>query len=106
MLSLLSAVRAPAVRTMHTSAMRLAAPRPKVQTHKLKTHSAAKKRFFPIAGSGRSGAVGTKFAYAHSNKQHLNSGMSRARLSRLRGTESTSTGPIPRMLRRLLAPIV
>ena len=106
MLSLLSAVRASAGRALHTSAVRPAAPRPKVQTFKLKTHSAAKKRFFPIAGSGRSGAIGTKFAYAHANKQHLNSGMSRARLGRLRRAQIVSTGPIPRMLRRLLAPLV
>ena len=83
--------------------MALSAPQPKARAYKLKTHSATKKRFFPIQGSSR----GTpKLKRAHSNKQHLNSGMSRTHLSRLRGQQVVATGAVSRMLRRLLAPIV
>merc|ERR1712172_342589 len=77
-----------------------AAKGPLVQTQDALSH---KKRFFPIQGSSR----GTpKIKRAHSNKQHLNSGMSRTHLSRLRRPQIVATGAVSRMLRRLLAPIV
>lgn len=87
---------------LHTSAVLAAAPRPSVPKTKLKTHSATKKRFFPVTGSGLGATI--KFKRTLANKQHLNSGMSRVRLNRLGGTQVVSTGPVARMLRRLLGP--
>ena len=84
---------------LHTSSAALIAPRPSVPKLKLKSHSGAKKRFFPVHG-----AASTKFKRASTNKQHLNSGMSRVRLARLRGQQIVATGPVSKMLRRLLAP--
>ena len=96
-------VAPPMSRVLSTTSMSLAAPRPKAHLYKLKTHSATKKRFFPIQGSSRGPP---KIKRAHSNKQHLNSGMSRTHLSRLRRPQIVATGAVSRMLRRLLAPIV
>lgn len=88
----------------HTSALAAAAPRPNIANSKLKSHSGAKKRFFPVIGSAKGSAVTMKFTRGSANKQHLNSGMSRVRLSRLAGSKVVSKGPVSRMLRRLLGP--
>ncbi|KAL4402433.1 large ribosomal subunit protein [Malassezia pachydermatis] len=97
-------MRAQPVSSLHTSAIVAAAPRPSAPRTKLKSHSAAKKRFFPVMGSGRGSPLSIKFKRTSSNKQHLNSGMSRVRLNRLSGTQVVSSGPVSRMLRRLLGP--
>lgn len=95
---------APLRAALHTSAAAFAAPRPAVKHTKLKSHSGAKKRFFPVLGSAKGNPVAMKFKRNSSNKQHLNSGMSRVRLHRLNGTKVVSQGPVSRMLRRLLSP--
>lgn len=99
--SLVAAWRTAAAQSapLHTSSVALIAPRPSGPKLKLKTHSSAKKRFFPVLG-----AATTKFKRSSTNKQHLNSGMSRVRLARLRGQQIVATGPVSKMLRRLLAP--
>lgn len=89
---------------LHTSAVLQAAPRPQKQSFKLKSHSGAKKRFFPVMGSAKGNPVAMKFTRNSSNKQHLNSNMSRVRLHRLNGTKIVSKGPVSRMLRRMLSP--
>lgn len=92
-------------RAFHNSACAQVAPKRKgPPAPKLKTHSAAKKRFFPVVGSGRGHPGCVKFKRSSSNKQHLNSGMSSVRLNRLRGTQVVASGAMSRMLRRLLAP--
>ncbi|WFD33447.1 hypothetical protein MCUN1_000260 [Malassezia cuniculi] len=88
---------------IHASAVSLVAPRPAVRRTKLKTHGGTKKRIFPILGSGNK-ASQIKFKCTRPNKQHLNSNMSRVRLNRLGGTTVVRSGPVARMLRRLLAP--
>ena len=92
-------------RAFHNSGCAQVAPKRKgPPAPKLKTHSAAKKRFFPVVGSGRGHPGCVKFKRSSSNKQHLNSGMSSVRLNRLRGTQVVASGAMSRMLRRLLAP--
>ncbi|WFD26120.1 hypothetical protein MNAN1_001095 [Malassezia nana] len=86
-------------RPLHMTAFLNVAPRPSSPKTKLKTHMGTKKRFFPVQGSAL-----PKFKRASPNKQHLNSAMSRVRLARLRGTHVVGTGPVSKMLRRLLAP--
>lgn len=88
---------------LHASAVSAAAPRPATRRTKLKTHMGTKKRVAPIPGSGNK-ASQIMFKRAHPNKQHLNSGMSRVRLNRLGNTAIVRSGPVARMLRRLLAP--
>ncbi|PKI84654.1 hypothetical protein MVES1_001668 [Malassezia vespertilionis] len=95
--------RAP-LRTFSSSAALGVAPRPAKVNTKLKTHSGAKKRFFPMTGTGKGAAPLTKFKHGHANKQHLNSAMSRVRLNRLEKSAVVSGGRTARMLRRLLAP--
>lgn len=91
-----------AARAVHTSAPARAAPRTAPRL-KLKTHTGTAKRIAPIRGSAVS-AGQLKFKRAHSNKQHLNSSMPRARLARLGDVAVVRSGPVSRMLRRLLAP--
>lgn len=88
----------------HTSALAAAAPRPNIANSKLKSHSGAKKRFFPVIGSAKGSAVTMKFTRGSANKQHLNSGMSRVRLNRLGGTTMVSGGAMAKVLRRMLGP--
>ncbi|WFD22483.1 hypothetical protein MEQU1_001155 [Malassezia equina] len=97
--SLAAAWRTATAQPLHTSSVAWIAPRPSGPKLKLKSHSGAKKRFFPVMG-----ASSPKFKRASTNKQHLNSGMSRVRLARLRGQQVVATGPVSKMLRRLLAP--
>lgn len=98
-----AALRMPAA-GLHTSSVLLAAPRPKAVRTKLKSHSGAKKRFFPIIGSAKGSPASMKFTRGSANKQHLNSNMSRVRLNRLEGTKVVSRGPVAKMLRLLLSP--
>jgi hypothetical protein len=91
---------------LHTSSLLAAAPRPAEPRYKAKTHSAAKKRFFPVQGSTKGSPVMTKFKRASANKQHLNSGMSRVRLHRLGGAKIVTRGAVNKMLRRLLGPLL
>ena len=88
--------------SMHTTSRLGAAPRPAVPKTKLKTHTGAKKRFIPTQSGTQ--AIAVKFKRTMPNKQHLNSRMSRVRLNRLVGTTVVSSGPVARMLRRMLGP--
>lgn len=94
--------RLSAGRALHTSAPARAAPRTPPRP-KLKTHTGTAKRIAPIRGSA-AGAGQLKFKRSHANKQHLNSSMPRARLARLGEIGIVRSGPVSRMLRRLLAP--